>query len=197
MGSVGDCIFAEQGFITEPVSPLNALQSQQHASTQPSSYMPRIEISNFWPEVRQGIIRGAIVGGVSGPFLGGLAATMLGGSIVHGVLRGFSVTLIGAIAGGVIGLLRAQPVPTAVPGAGSQTGSSPAPASVLMSALEGAGKGACIGAVLGAGLVLQHFLGGPLGAPADPWQALLLFGIAGMIGGGLVGVIQSMPRDRK
>jgi hypothetical protein len=158
--------------------------------------MPRIEISNFWPEVRQGIIRGAIVGGVSGPFLGGLAATMLGGSIVHGVLRGFSVTLIGAIAGGVIGLLRAQPVPTAVPGAGSQTGSSPAPASVLMSALEGAGKELASGPCWGQAWCYSTSRWS-LGAPADPWQALLLFGIAGMIGGGLVGVIQSMPRDRK
>jgi ABC-type Fe3+-siderophore transport system permease subunit len=142
-------------------------------------------------------VRGAIIGGVSGPLLGSLAATMMHGSVLHGVLRGISVALVGAIAGGVIGLLRAQPTSLGVSGSGPQAGQILSPANLLKNALEGAGKGAFIGAALGAGLVIQHFFGGPFEVPIEPRQALTLFGIAGAIGGALVGVIQAMPRDRR
>ena len=145
-------------------------------------------MSEAWPEVRQGIVRGAVMGGVCGPLLGAIASVLTQSSILPGVGRGLLIVVVGALAGGVVGLLRAQPAPRTV--------GAPSGVPLWLDALQGAIKGAPVGAALGALLVAQRWLDGPLEVPGGPVQSLILFALAGAVAGAIVQIIHAIPRDR-
>lgn len=159
-----------------------------HSRQQPNNKKhSSLTLQDVWPEVRQGMLRGGVIGGVGGILLGAIAGQIVQGDLWSGALRGLLVALVGAGAGGVVGLLRAQPAPS---------GAMLPTANIFTEALVGAGKGAAVGVGLGALLVMQSFVDGPLATPGSPHQTLFLFGLAGAIGGAIVGVIRAIPRDR-
>ena len=156
-----------------------------------SATRPRLSFFDLWPDAVRGAIQGSLFCGVSGVILGALAALLGEGSIVFGVLRGLWLFPIGALCGALIGVLRALPS-----NAAKLATQSPLTAEQQwQSTLSGALKGALLGGALGlAGLLASNAQ--TLLSMSTFNKLLLLFTLAGAIGGAVVGFIRINPRDR-
>ena len=161
-------------------------------STQNSAPIRRFSFADLWPDAWRGALQGGTLCGVAGVLLGALAAAFGQNNLLSGALMGAWAFPVGAVCGGLLGVLRALPS-----NATQLASASPVTAQdQRRSTLEGAGKGALMGFVLGVLLIAAAIFNGyEILFSAVP-QGLLLFTLSGAIGGAVVGFIRINPRDR-
>ena len=161
-------------------------------STQNSAPIRRFSFADLWPDAWRGALQGGTLCGVAGVLLGALAAVFGQNNLLSGALMGAWAFPVGAVCGGLLGVLRALPS-----NATQLASASPVTAQdQRRSTLEGAGKGALMGFVLGVLLIAAAIFNGyEILFSAVP-QGLLLFTLSGAIGGAVVGFIRINPRDR-
>jgi hypothetical protein len=152
----------------------------------------RLSLADLWPDAFRGAVQGGLLCGVSGVLLGALAAAFGEGDFLSGALLGAWAFPIGALCGALLGVLRALPsnAPTLA------SASSLSPEQQLRSTLLGAGKGGVLGLVSGGALILAAFVSGNEVSVSSALRGVLLFALAGAIGGAVVGFIRINPRDR-
>ena len=152
----------------------------------------RFSFAYLWPDAWRGALQGGTLCGVAGVLLGALAAVFGQNNLLSGALMGAWAFPVGAVCGGLLGVLRALPA-----NAPQLASASPVTAQEQeRRTLEGAGKGALMGLVLGILLIAAAiFNGNEILFSAVP-QGLLLFTLSGAIGGAVVGFIRINPRDR-
>jgi hypothetical protein len=152
----------------------------------------RFSWHDILPDATRGAVQGAIAGATGGVLLGALAAFFGEGDYVSGAQRGLWALPIGALAGALLGALRA--LPSDAPQLA--TASAHTRTQQWQSTLSGVGKGVLLGSTLGlAFLLFINTLG--IEAPAfSLLRAAVLFALSGAFGGGIVGFIHVAPRDR-
>ncbi len=153
---------------------------------------PRLTFADLWPDARRGAIQGGVFCGIAGLLLGALTASFGDGNFLLGAWRGVMLFPVGAVCGGLLGVLRA--LPSNAPALASA--SAVTPQQQLQSTLSGALKGVLLGLVLGVLFMLAAvFVGQEIALSVVP-RGVLLFALAGAIGGAVVGFIRIDPRDR-
>lgn len=165
--------------------------SKVQSTSNPSAAKPRISLRELLPDALRGAAQGAIITALGGPLLGAVAGSLTENNAIGGAMRGLLTLPIGALAGAVIGTLRALPAAT-----GWATPAPVAREDQIKSSLRGALKGAALGAVVGFGMVLYSMLGGVITAAYAALSGLALFTLAGAVSGAIVGAIGIKPRDR-
>jgi len=184
--------------LTIPQSPLPqtpiALAPLPQTLNVPSSASPRqqFSVADLWPDALRGGLQGGLLCGVAGVLLGALAAIFGGGNLLLGALLGTWAFPVGAVGGAILGALRA--LPSNAPALASA--SALTPQQQIENTLTGAGKGALLGLPLGMILIFVAMAGGNSIPVSAILRALILFALAGAIGGAVVGFIRINPRDR-
>lgn len=172
-------------------APIQAPVQAQNGAPIPSARRP-LSFADLWPDAWRGALQGGLLCGVSGVLLGGLAAVFAQNDFLFGALLGAWAFPVGAICGAILGVLRA--LPSNAPQLASASPLSPEQQG--RSTLLGAGKGAILGLVSGSALMIIAAISGNEMSLSSLPRAVLLFALAGAIGGAVVGLIRINPRDR-
>lgn len=178
--------------LAQPTSSVAAPQEVLSPAT-PVSARPQFSWRDVLPDALRGAGQGAIAGTVGGVLLGVIAAMVGGEEIIAGAMRGLWALPIGAVAGALLGVLRA--LPSNAPQLA--TASARTREEQIQSTLSGAGKGAMAG-VLFSGVFLLGLIV-MMGGGASLFSLIrvaLLFALSGAFAGAIVGFIRVVPRDR-